>query len=321
MGDLFLRLLGVMKDRENVKVESWPTDSITILPLLTLGKNGGWPVIDPNWNERKFDWKQVLFRLRRSGWYANFFVAMQIDIDAKNSSRRILTITYPHFNYHSLSGVNHTDTQAHYDHMVRVLPLSAPPNSSANVEMNEVLEFEISLSKIVASDKASASEYNPMTIKELQESVHSIPWLQLINNYLAPEQMLKSRDVVNVTLLKFLKNLEDLLLNTNKRILANYMFWYIVKKCIHHLPQKFRERNFDYLRVVKGTARAARWDQCIKEIDKLNVAASYVYVKNFVNTGNKNLVKEMATYIFKKRLLILRKTSLGWIQRPKGASF
>ncbi|KAJ3641144.1 hypothetical protein Zmor_027661 [Zophobas morio] len=27
-----------MKDRENVKVESRPTDSITILPLLTLGK-------------------------------------------------------------------------------------------------------------------------------------------------------------------------------------------------------------------------------------------------------------------------------------------
>ncbi|KAJ3650176.1 hypothetical protein Zmor_021880 [Zophobas morio] len=30
---------GVMKDRENVKVESRPTDPITILPLLTLGKD------------------------------------------------------------------------------------------------------------------------------------------------------------------------------------------------------------------------------------------------------------------------------------------
>ena len=37
-GDLFLRSLGVMKDRENVKVESRPMDSITILPLLKLGK-------------------------------------------------------------------------------------------------------------------------------------------------------------------------------------------------------------------------------------------------------------------------------------------
>ena len=37
-GDLFLRPLGVMKGRENVKIASRPTDSITILHLLTLGK-------------------------------------------------------------------------------------------------------------------------------------------------------------------------------------------------------------------------------------------------------------------------------------------
>ena len=35
-GDLFLRTLGVIKDRKNVKVESRPTDSITILPLLDI---------------------------------------------------------------------------------------------------------------------------------------------------------------------------------------------------------------------------------------------------------------------------------------------
>ena len=37
-GDLFLGRVGVMKGRENVKVESRSTDSITILPLLTLRK-------------------------------------------------------------------------------------------------------------------------------------------------------------------------------------------------------------------------------------------------------------------------------------------
>ena len=35
-GDLFLRTVGVMKSRENVKVESRSTDSITMLPSLTL---------------------------------------------------------------------------------------------------------------------------------------------------------------------------------------------------------------------------------------------------------------------------------------------
>ena len=37
-GDLFLRTLGIMKLQQNVKVESRPMDSITILPSLMLGK-------------------------------------------------------------------------------------------------------------------------------------------------------------------------------------------------------------------------------------------------------------------------------------------
>ena len=36
-GDLFLRTVGVIKRRENVKVEGQPIDSITIFPSLTLG--------------------------------------------------------------------------------------------------------------------------------------------------------------------------------------------------------------------------------------------------------------------------------------------
>ena len=37
-GDLFLRIPGVMKDREKVKVESRSADSITILSSLALGR-------------------------------------------------------------------------------------------------------------------------------------------------------------------------------------------------------------------------------------------------------------------------------------------
>ena len=40
--DLFLRTLRVMKGRENVQVESRATNSITILPLLTLKWTCGW---------------------------------------------------------------------------------------------------------------------------------------------------------------------------------------------------------------------------------------------------------------------------------------
>lgn len=61
-------------------------------------------------------------------------------------------------------------------------------------------------------------EYNPMTIRELQRNFTTIPWLQYINVYLAPIDMLTSDDLVNVNLPKFLGKLEDLLYTTKKRL-------------------------------------------------------------------------------------------------------
>jgi hypothetical protein len=51
----------------------------------------------------------------------------------------------------------------------------------------------------------------------MQERVHSIPWLQLINNYLAPIEMFTSREVINVGVPQFFQQLENLLLDTKKR--------------------------------------------------------------------------------------------------------
>lgn len=54
---------------------------------------GGWPVTESTWNEKKFDWKSLLYRLRRSGWRHTFFIKMRIEPDLKNSSKRILTVS------------------------------------------------------------------------------------------------------------------------------------------------------------------------------------------------------------------------------------
>lgn len=127
---------------------------------------GGWPLIESNWNEKKFDWKQLLYRLRRGGWHHDIFIKMYIDIDMQNTSRRILTvkdnfslnkikkirfqITQPQvFAYDILKkGLNDSDTQAYYDYMINAGLTFGAPELSAAVEMLEVLKFEWNLSKV-----------------------------------------------------------------------------------------------------------------------------------------------------------------------------
>lgn len=56
---------------------------------------GGWPVLEQVWNEKRFEWRQLLYRLRRSGWRpVTFFIQLQIEPDMMNSSRRMLTVMY-----------------------------------------------------------------------------------------------------------------------------------------------------------------------------------------------------------------------------------
>lgn len=53
---------------------------------------GGWPVIEPHWNEKVFDWKSLLFRLKRMGWRRTMFYSLYVGTDLRNSSRRMLTV-------------------------------------------------------------------------------------------------------------------------------------------------------------------------------------------------------------------------------------
>jgi hypothetical protein len=57
---------------------------------------GGWPVIEPYWNEKLFDWKNLLYRLRRMNWRRTYFFSMYIATDLKNSSKTIFTVSRWH---------------------------------------------------------------------------------------------------------------------------------------------------------------------------------------------------------------------------------
>ena len=73
--------------------------------------------------------------------------------------------------------------------------------------------------------------YNPMTIKELNEKMPGIPWLDYMNNMLAPHHVLTENERVIVAVPDFFPKLIDLLAQTPKRL---FFFFLISATSMHY---------------------------------------------------------------------------------------
>ena len=58
-----------------------------------LAKFGGWPVLlGDKWNEKDFDWKELIYTFRANGYSTDYLFDFSIGVDIKNSSYRTIYI-------------------------------------------------------------------------------------------------------------------------------------------------------------------------------------------------------------------------------------
>lgn len=71
------------------------TEERTIKQMVDiLDEFGGWPVLKGDtWQERNFDWVETVKQFRELGLNANAIFSLNIGIDLKNSSKRVLTVS------------------------------------------------------------------------------------------------------------------------------------------------------------------------------------------------------------------------------------
>ncbi|XP_074031085.1 M13 family metallopeptidase neprilysin 2 isoform X2 [Leptinotarsa decemlineata] len=276
-------------------------DGLTTINEI-LKELGGWPVLEGDrWIDGDFDWRKSVYKFRKVGYSVDYFMDFSVGVDVKDSTRRIIDLDQASLGLRReflTKGLSDKIVQAYYDYMVDLAVLFGGDRDRAIKELRESLEFEIKLANIsLPSEKRrnATALYNPMTIDELQKTFPSIPWMEYMNNLLAPDTQVKSDEIVVVSVPNYIKAFEALISRTPKRVQANYVMWRAAASSVSYLTENLRKRQLDYTTIVTGkTEREARWKECIDiSAGSLSIASGALYVRKYFNEGAKKNALEM----------------------------
>ncbi|XP_043483736.1 neprilysin-2 isoform X2 [Leptopilina heterotoma] len=290
-------------------------------PVKDIVRNlGGWPILDGNsWLEGDFEWKQSVKKFRHQGFSVDYFFDFSINIDFKNSTKRVLDIDQTSLSVsreYLTKGLSNDIVKAYYNYMVDIAVIFGADRDRAEKELKQSLEFEIKLANIsLPTEKRRniTALYNPMTIRQLQTNYPSISWKEYFNAILEPIITIGEDEVVIVNVPTFFKDFEKLMEQTPKRVQANYVMWRAVAATISYLNDDVRRRQLQYSTAVSGkTEREPRWKECIDLTSgNLGLSVGALYVRKYFNEESKKSAVEMVTDIRKEFRKILE--TVDWM--------
>ncbi|KAB0797758.1 hypothetical protein PPYR_08751 [Photinus pyralis] len=278
-------------------------DGLTTIKSI-LEKLGGWPVVQGcKWNQEKFDWKRSVYKFRNFGYDFNYFIAVDTAADIKNSSVDTLYIGPAKVSRSNASGL-----KWYLNKMVNVATSFGAKKGVAIRELNESVHFELNLSMMARpfqKEKNLSFLYHRISVSELQQKAPNIPWLEYLNSVLNVTNVtIEASDLIILQVApSYFSELEKLLNNTPKRVLANYLMWKVVESSIPYLAEKLLNNSTQY----KNST--FRWKKCVSfTLESMPTATSALYVRKHFNENVKQHVMEMVSDIRKEFVNMVKRT-------------
>uniref|UniRef100_A0ABM5G414 endothelin-converting enzyme 1 n=1 Tax=Pogona vitticeps TaxID=103695 RepID=A0ABM5G414_9SAUR len=273
-------------------------------PLMDLiEKIGGWNITGSS-NQTNF---MEVLKLVSGTYRASPFFTVFVGADSKSSNSNIIQVDQsglflPSRDYYLNKTANEKVLAAYLDYMVELGMLLGGNRASTEEQMQQVLELETQLANLtVPQDERRDDEkiYHKLTMAELQVLAPAIDWLDFISYFLSPLELTDAEPVV-VYGKDYLEQVSQLINNTDKSILNNYMIWNLVQKTASSLDQRFETAQEKLLETLYGTKKSCtpRWQTCISNTDDtLGFALGALFVKATFDRHSKQIAEDMIAEI------------------------
>ncbi|XP_053246693.1 endothelin-converting enzyme 2 isoform X5 [Podarcis raffonei] len=273
-------------------------------PLMELiEKIGGWNITGP-WNQSNF---MEVLKLVSGTYRASPFFTVFVGADSKSSNSNIIQLDQsglflPSRDYYLNKTANEKVLAAYLDYMVELGMLLGGARASTEEQMQQVLDLETELANLtVPQDERRDDEkiYHKLNIAGLQVLAPAIDWLDFISYFLSPLELTEAEPVV-VYGREYLQQVSQLINNTDKSVLNNYMIWNLVQKTASSLDQRFEAAQEKLLETLYGTKKSCtpRWQTCISNTDDtLGFALGALFVKATFDRHSKEIAEDMIAEI------------------------
>uniref|UniRef100_A0A182K3W4 Neprilysin, neutral endopeptidase 1 n=1 Tax=Anopheles christyi TaxID=43041 RepID=A0A182K3W4_9DIPT len=290
-------------------------------PLLTLLHSlGGWPVLEADsWDESSFDWLNMTAALRR---YNNDVLIVEwVGPDIKNSDENIVqfdqtSLGLPTRDYYLQPG-NRKYLDAYRQFMMEVIGLLGVPPETARQATDEMVEFETQLANITSTPEERnnvSTLYLKLMLDQLQEEVPQINWTRYLS--IVTERPVNGSHFVVMFAMGYMRELVELIDQTEPRIVANYLLWRFVRHRINNLDDRFLGAKQRFSNALFGRERnPPRWKNCVTQVNaNMGMAVGAMFVRRYFDENSKRDTLTMTHELQEAFREILDRTS--WIDAP-----
>ncbi|XP_058056004.1 neprilysin-4 [Anopheles bellator] len=285
-----------------------------------LDSLGGWPVLDgPAWDGSNFDWLNLTAHIRR---YNNDILIVQwVGPDIKNSDENIVqfdqtSLGLPTRDYY-LQTVNRKYLDAYRQFMVEVIELLEVPTARAEQSVDELIEFEVQLANITnpPEERNNVSTlYRKMILENLHDEVPGINWTRYLET--VAERPVNASDFVVMFALTYMRDLVELIGQTESRIVANYILWRFVRHRINNLDDRFLGAKQRFSNTLFGREKnPPRWKNCVTQVNaNMGMAVGAMFVRRYFDENSKRDTLTMTHELQQAFRELLNRTD--WIDGP-----
>uniref|UniRef100_A0A3Q2R136 Endothelin converting enzyme like 1 n=1 Tax=Fundulus heteroclitus TaxID=8078 RepID=A0A3Q2R136_FUNHE len=324
-------------DSAERKVKEFYRSCISIEEIDKLGSEpmtevlescGGWDLVGAppgaaGWERegapQRPDFNELLYRTQ--GVYSTaVFFSLTVNVDDKNSSRNAIRIdqeglTLPERSLYLGQDEDSVKILAAYKALMERL-LSMLGAHNATQKSKEIIQLETQLANITMSEyddqrKDISTMYNRITLRQLQRIAPSLHWKRLLDR-IFHDNFSEDEEIV-VLATDYIQKVSDIIKNTSKRVLHNYMLWRIVAALSEHLSTAFRSTIHEFSREIDGTEQQLELGRlCLTQANKhFGMALGALFVQKHFSSQSKAKVQELVEDI--KHSLDLRLQELDWM--------
>ncbi|XP_060654461.1 neprilysin-4-like [Drosophila nasuta] len=211
---------------------------------------GGMPVLEESsWKASEFDWIETIGKIANT-YGQSIIMKIEIEPDLYRNTKNTVHVTYQEFPLLTRGMYVNSDTEYARKYYTAAIAINLIEYLNIESELaqstaEELMSFEVELAKGLPSEteeKQASKMFIWRTISEMQKLYGSTLDIQRFVNVTLGEDINNLYDVLP----EYKKNLVEVIQRTPKRIVANYIFYNLIKAfClkVNEQESKERERN------------------------------------------------------------------------------